>query len=60
MTPNPIKFIGFGDLHVPKPYKFTGFGEDVDKDDAEDDGDGTTRRTGYLKAGWPDSLGVRF
>ncbi len=24
---DPIKFIGFGDIHGPKPYKFIGFGD---------------------------------
>jgi len=26
MSPNPIKFIRFGAMHVTKPYKFIGFG----------------------------------
>ncbi len=26
MSPNPIKFIGFGAIDVTKPYRFIGFG----------------------------------
>ncbi len=25
MSPNPYKFIGFGDIEAPKPYRFIGF-----------------------------------
>ena len=27
MAPNPIEYIGFGDIPGPKPYRFTGFGD---------------------------------